>query len=106
MKLKWPKVGDKLKTHQTFPKFFYPHFIDMVKDGNENLEPEKEYTVKRREVYSSWCAVWLEELPSTKERPDRFFNLGFFEWNADALEEESVTPVEVSYIEICQKSSG
>ena len=90
MKLEWPSTGDKIKTKDKFQEFFYPHFTDMVEDGMQNLEPNKLYTVKRCEVYSSWCAVWLEELPDTEERGDRFFNLTFFDWDPEVKEEKDI----------------
>lgn len=77
---KFPNAGDKIVAKEVFPKWFYPHFTSMVKDGLENIVPNKEYTVAKRELYSSWCAVWLEELSDTEERTDRHFNLGFFNY--------------------------
>jgi hypothetical protein len=79
--MNWPKPGDKIKTKKVFPSYFYPHFNCMVKDGYENLKPETEYTVRKCEVYSSWCAVWLEEFLDNEVRDERYFNLTFFTWN-------------------------
>lgn len=75
----FPKAGDKLVVKKIFPEFFYPHFRDMVEDAKNNLIPGEIYTVKKCEVYSSWSAVWLEEIQPSKDRNDRFFNLTYFE---------------------------
>ena len=81
MNSKFPKKGDKLCVKKVFPEYFYPHFINMVEDGDKNLEPGKEYTIRNVEIYSSWVAIWLEELPDTEERNRRYFNLSFFLWD-------------------------
>ncbi len=75
-KQNWPKAGDKLTPKAELPKFVYPHFISIVEDAHENLKPDTVYTVRKCEVYSSWCAVWLEEFEG-----DRKFHLSFFDWN-------------------------
>jgi hypothetical protein len=67
----WPKIGDRL-TFNGVPKFFYPHFVKVGKYAEENLTKENEYIVTKCEVYSSWCAVWLEG------HGDNLFNLSFF----------------------------
>lgn len=81
MNNKWPKAGDKLIAKDILPDWFYPHFTDIVEDGKANIIPGQEYTVKDCEVHSSWCAVWLEELPPLPDQSDRFFHLSFFNWN-------------------------
>lgn len=72
----FPKVGDKIRAKKIFPEWYYPHYTCMVERINKNLEPEKEYTVSKIEVYSSWVAVWLEEF--SLEYND-FFHLSCFE---------------------------
>lgn len=67
----WPKTGDKL-IFNGVPSVFYPHFTNVGKYASENLKVDEEYTVTKCEVYSSWCAVWLEG------HGDNFFNLSFF----------------------------
>ena len=78
---RFPKKGDKLTAKLQSPDFFYPHFTNMVNDGKTNIEPGKTYTVQKCDVHSSWCSVWLEEIGPSEERPDRWFNLSFFDWN-------------------------
>lgn len=70
----FPKAGDKLTRKKILPEFYYPHYTEMVEFTKENLKEDIEYTVSKCEVYSSWCAVWLEEFPDD----DRFFNLSSF----------------------------
>lgn len=77
--MNWPKPGDKLKVKDVIPEHFYPAFTNIIKDGRDNLHPGEEYTVEKCEIYSSWCAVWLKELPS-KDEKDRLFHLSFFDW--------------------------
>lgn len=77
----WPRPGDKLVALENPPKWFYPHYTDIVEDGLANIKPGQEYTVKKCNIYSSWCAVWLEELPDRTEGEERRFHLSFFKWN-------------------------
>ncbi len=60
-KWEWPLVGDKVK-FKSADRFFYPHYTDVVSFAKENLVQGQIYTVRHCEVYSSWCAVWLEEI--------------------------------------------
>jgi hypothetical protein len=74
----FPKEGDILKAKETLPSLVYPHFISIVEDAHDSIIPGNEYTVVKCEVYRSWCAVWLKELPS--QHGDRKFHLAFFDW--------------------------
>jgi hypothetical protein len=74
----WPEKGTKLKAKDVLPELVYPMFTNIVEDAHNNIEPGKEYTVSKCNVYSSWCAVWLEEFPDN----DRHFHLSFFKWNS------------------------
>ena len=72
----FPKVGTKLRRKKVLPEFYYPHYTDVVEFTKENLKEDVEYTVSKCEVYSSWCAVWLEEFPEG----DTLFNLSSFDY--------------------------
>lgn len=74
MNYNWPSKGDKL-TFLTADGWFYPHFTEVIDFAKKNLSCGREYTVKRCEVYSSWCGVWLEEVEY--EHP---FHLPMFDW--------------------------
>jgi hypothetical protein len=73
-KWKWPQVGDKVR-FKSADGFFYPHFTNVIQFAKDNLKVGETYTVRKCEVYSSWCAVWLEEIEG-----DHFFHLSMFEW--------------------------
>jgi hypothetical protein len=79
--MKWPKPQDKIKAKDVPPDMIYPGYTDVMADAKDTIRPGEEYTVRKCEVYSSWCAVWLEEILDNEKRPDRFFNLSFFDWN-------------------------
>lgn len=70
---KFPEVGNQLK-FKGVPKMYYPMFTNMRTYANENLEVGLFYKVARAEVYSSWCAVWLEG------HGDNYLNFSFFEF--------------------------
>jgi len=70
----WPLVGDKVK-FKSADGFFYPYYTNIISFAKENLVGEQIYTVRNCEVYSSWCAVWLEEIEG-----DHFFHRSMFEW--------------------------
>jgi hypothetical protein len=70
----WPKIGDKVK-FKTFLGMFYPYFTNVIQFAKDNLKVGEIYTVRNCEVYSSWCAVWLDEIEG-----DHFFHLSMFEW--------------------------
>ncbi len=70
----WPNIGDKVK-FKGADGMFYPHHVNVIQFAKDNLEVGKIYTVRNCEVYSSWCAVWLEEIEG-----DHFFHLSMFEW--------------------------
>ena len=57
----WPKTGDKVK-FLSAEGMFYPHFTNIIDFTKKNLIVGREYTVKKCEVYSSWCGIWLEEV--------------------------------------------
>ena len=59
MKTDWPTKGDKLR-FRGVPKFVYPHFTNIIKNAQDKLTIGMDYTVSKCEVYSSWCAVWLD----------------------------------------------
>lgn len=70
----FPTVGDKL-IFTGVPKFYYPHFTCMKARAEKDLKVNQEYTVRKVEVYSSWCAVWLEGIDGERDN----FNLSFFQ---------------------------
>lgn len=71
---RWPEKGDLVK-FKSADGFFYPHFTNVISNAKEKLEPGKCYTVQKCEVYSSWCAVWLDELGE-----DKMCHLSMFEF--------------------------
>ncbi len=72
---KWPCKGHKVKFKGADGKF-YPHFVNVIQFAKDNLKVGEIYTVRRCEVYSSWCALWLEGVGLS----DAFFHLAMFEW--------------------------
>ena len=79
MKTDWPKPGDKLK-FKGIPAFVYPHFNNIIERVKNHFKVGEIYTVSKCEVYSSWCAVWLEEYPPIDENDEHnFAHLQFFE---------------------------
>lgn len=80
----WPKVGSKA-TYIGVHMFW---FTNIVKNANELLEINKEYTISKLELASSWCGVFLEEFPGKK------FALSFFTY------EKELTTNEVKQIEM------
>ena len=74
-KWKWPNIGDKVRFKGADGKF-YPHYVNVIQFAKDNLKVGEIYTVRNCEVYSSWCAVWLEG----KGLSDAFFHLQMFEW--------------------------
>jgi hypothetical protein len=70
----WPEIGDKVRFLGA-EGIFYPHFTNIIEFAKENLKVGQTYTVRNCEVYSSWCAVWLDEI-----KGDNFFHLSMFEW--------------------------
>jgi len=64
----WPKIGSKI-TFKGTHKFW---FTNIIKDAEDLLELNKEYTVSKIEPASSWCGVRVEEFP------DKLFALSFF----------------------------
>jgi len=74
----WPKLGTKVKYKGTH--MFW--FTNIVKDANELLEIEKDYTISKLGLNSSWCSVVLEEFP------DKEFSLSFFTYDKDLTTEE------------------
>ena len=71
---KWPKVGEKVRFIGA-DGIYYPHYTNVIKNAKDNLVVDQEYTVRKCEVYSSWCAVWLEELLGE----ENLFHLPMFE---------------------------
>ena len=76
----WPRIGSKAKYRGTH--MFW--FKDIVKDANELLEPDREYTIIKLELASSWCGVRLEEFP------DKLFSLSFFDYPKELTTEEEL----------------
>ncbi len=71
----WPCKGHKVKFKGADGRF-YPHYINVIQFAKDNLKVGEIYTVRRCEVHSSWCAVWLEGVGLS----DAFFHLSMFEW--------------------------
>lgn len=69
----FPYAGDKL-IFTGVPQFYYPMYVNMGTRAKEVLVEGQEYVARKVEVYSSWCAVWLEGFENEKD----CFNLGFF----------------------------
>lgn len=84
-KWEWPRAGDKVKFLGADGDF-YPHYVNIIRFAKKNLKVGEIYTVRRCEVYSSWCSVWLEE----KGLSDPFFHLQMFEW---PVKEEKNEPI-------------
>ena len=80
----WPKAGSKITFKGTTKWFF---FQNILKDANELLEVDKQYTVIKLELASSWCAVILEEFP------DKKFSISWFSY------EKELTTQEVTQLE-------
>ena len=70
---RWPKIGDKVK-FLTAEGWFYPHYTNVIANAKAKLRMGEIYTVSKCEVYSSWCAVWLEGFG------EHFFHLSMFEF--------------------------
>ena len=77
----WPKTGSKAK-YRGASKWFF--FNNILKDANELLEIDKEYTITKIELASSWCAVILNEFP------DKKFSLSWFDYEKELTTEEAV----------------
>jgi len=71
--LPFPSVGDKLK-FISVPEIYYPMVIKMKKLAEDNLKSGQICTVRKVCVYSSWCAVWIEEISGD----DNCLNFRFF----------------------------
>jgi hypothetical protein len=74
----WPKAGSKVTFTGT--RMFW--LASIVKDANDLLELNKEYTITKIELASSWCAVILDEFP------DKKFALSWFSYEKDLTTEE------------------
>lgn len=72
---RFPKIGDTL-IFKEVPKFYYPMYLDMGEKARKELIPGKKYIVSKVEIYSSWCAVWIDDL----NEHDDCYNLSFFKW--------------------------
>ena len=75
----WPNIKSKVKFRGTSKWFF---FQNILKDAEDLLEIDKEYTIARLELASSWCAVILEEFP------DKQFSLSWFTYEKELTTEE------------------
>jgi hypothetical protein len=71
--LAFPSVGDIIR-FRGVPSMYYPMFTSMKKLAEDNLQVGQMCTVRNVHVHSSWCAVWLEEIPGD----DNYLNLSFF----------------------------
>lgn len=67
---KWPQIGAKVK-YKGIHAFW---FNDIITNARENLEIDKEYTIKTITPFSSWCSVTL------KETGDIAYSLNFFNY--------------------------
>jgi hypothetical protein len=56
-------------------------FTSMKKLAEDNLKIGQICTVRKVEVYSSWCGVWVEEIPGK----DDYLNLMFFDHYSSKL---------------------
>ena len=74
----WPKIGSKVKFKGTH--MFW--FKNMIKDAEELLEIDKEYTISALRLCSSWCTTSLEEFP------DKKYPLSLFAYDKDLTTEE------------------
>lgn len=70
---KFPYEGDIL-IFKGVPEFYYPMYLNMGKLARKELIVGNEYKIRKVEIYSSWCAVWLEGVGGE----DDYFNLSFF----------------------------
>ena len=77
-KKQWPKVGSKVAFKGT--RMFF--FKNMIEDANKLLEVDKEYTISKIKLASSWCGVILEEFPDNK------FALNWFTYDKDLTTDE------------------
>lgn len=77
----WPKNGSKAIFRGTSKWFF---FNNILKDANDLLEIDKEYTITKIELASSWCAVILDEFP------DKQFSLSWFNYEKELTTEEAM----------------
>jgi hypothetical protein len=75
----WPKIGSKIIYRGANKKFWY---TSIIENAEKNLEIDKEYTITRLELASSWCAVILEEFP------DKQFSLSWFTYEKELTTEE------------------
>ena len=80
MEKQWPKNGSKVIFKGT--RMFW--FKNMIENANKLLEVDKEYTISKIELASSWCAVILEEFPDNK------FALNWFEYTKDLTTQEAM----------------
>lgn len=79
----WPRIGSKAK----FKGVHYFWFTNIIKDAETFLEIDKEYTIIKLQLASSWCGVVLEEFP------EKTFALSFFE-HENALTTDEVRAIE------------
>lgn len=77
----WPKVGSKV----TFKGTTMFWFTNIVEDANKLLELDKEYTIAKLGLNSSWCSVVLEEFP------DHQFSLSFFDYEPKLTTKEQLS---------------
>jgi len=77
---KWPEKGDTVK-FRTADGFHYPCFTNVIANAKEKLKAGECYIVQKCEVYSSWCAVWLDELGE-----DKMCHLSMFEYPVKSVD--------------------
>ena len=75
----WPRKGGKVVYKGTNMSFW---FKNIIENAEKNLELDKEYTVARLHLASSWCGVELEETGSIE------YSLGFFKHDKDLTTQE------------------
>jgi hypothetical protein len=66
----FPTPGAKLKYKGTH--IFW--FTNLIENAEKNLVKGQEYTLKKIDVASSWCHIWLEETG------DIDYSLSFFDY--------------------------
>ena len=74
----WPDIGDKIVFTGVKPFWF----TNIIQDAKDLLEIDKEYTISKIELASSWCGVVL------KEFSEKTFSLHFFKYEKKLTTEE------------------
>ena len=75
----WPRDNSKV-IFRGVRKWFF--FKNIIEDASTLLVIDKEYTITKIELASSWCAVILNEFPDNK------FALNWFDYEKELTTEE------------------